>query len=369
MAPRPRSKGSKDLPPNLYRKTDKRNGATYYTYRDPVSGRTFGLGQDKAKAVQEATAANLADQLRPSLEQRIATTTQPSLPRKPFSEWIEDYRKLYDERGLSETSRKTTGMRLNRLAAHFQGRDVATLTTRDVASYLAELTKDGKAQMAKAMRSLLRDVFMEAMAAGWAEKNPVDLTKPARVTIHRERLTLDLWRLIYAEAKNPWLQRAMELALLTGQRRDDIASMQFKDEADGFLHVVQSKTGARLRISTALRLEALDLDIATIIKRCRDRVLSKHLVHHHRTISRAKAGTPIMLDTISKAFAEARDAAASKHGIAFGKSPPTFHEMRSLAARLHESEGRDPQRLLGHRSARMTDLYRDSRGAEWIDVA
>lgn len=36
-----------------------------------------------------------------------------------------------------------------------------------------------------------RDVFMEAMAAGWSEKNPVDLTKPVRVTIHRERLTLD----------------------------------------------------------------------------------------------------------------------------------------------------------------------------------
>ncbi|MDT4883425.1 hypothetical protein FQZ97_1194650 [compost metagenome] len=98
-------------------------------------------------------------------------------------------------------------------------------------------------------------------------------------------------------------------------------------------------------------------------------MLSKHLVHHHRTISRAKAGTPIVLDTLSKAFAEARDAAAAKHGLDLGKTPPTFHEMRSLAARMHADEGRDPQRLLGHRSAKMTDLYRDSRGAEWIDVA
>ncbi|WP_226298703.1 phage integrase Arm DNA-binding domain-containing protein [Pseudomonas sp. MM213] len=43
MAPRPRNTGSKDLPPNLYRKTDARNGVTYYTYRDPISGRVFGL--------------------------------------------------------------------------------------------------------------------------------------------------------------------------------------------------------------------------------------------------------------------------------------------------------------------------------------
>ncbi|MCO8163311.1 tyrosine-type recombinase/integrase [Pseudomonas sp. 21LCFQ010] len=161
----------------------------------------------------------------------------------------------------------------------------------------------------------------------------------------------------------------MELAVLTGQRRDDIASMLFKDERDGFLHVVQSKTKTRLRISTALRLESLNLELGTVIKQCRDRVLSQHLVHHTRTVSRAKAGSPIVLDTLSREFAAARDRAAAKLGIVLGNSPPTFHEMRSLAARLHDAEGRDPQALLGHRSAKMTDLYRDSRGAEWIDVA
>jgi integrase len=260
-------------------------------------------------------------------------------------------------------------MRLKRLSAEFGKQDIRDISTIDVAGYLSRMAKEGKAQMARAMRSLLRDVFMEAMAAGWTEKNPVEVTKAARVTIKRERLTLEMWRLIYAEAKSPWLQRAMELAVLTGQRREDIASMLFKDEKEGFLHVIQSKTGSRLRISTTLRLDALGLDLAGVIKQCRAGVLSKHLVHHHRTISRAKAGQPIMLDTLSKAFAEARDAAAAKHGLELGKTPPTFHEMRSLAARLHADEGRDPQRLLGHRSAKMTDLYRDSRGAEWIDVA
>lgn len=40
-----------------------------------------------------------------------------------------------------------------------------------------------------------------------------------------------------------------------GPAPDDIASMLFKDVHDGFLHVVQSKTGARIRISTSLRLD------------------------------------------------------------------------------------------------------------------
>lgn len=368
MAPRPRNPGSKDLPPNLYRKTDKRNGVTYYTYRDPVSNRMFGLGSDKAKAIVEAVAANMALQVAPpTLSARMAP--EPTSPDRKFSEWIVEYREILKDRELSESSMRNLHMRLNRIEKAFGDRGIRSLTTMDIADYLAAYVKEGKAQMARVMRSLLRDLFMEAMARGWVDANPVEATKAARVKIKRQRLTLELWKAIYEEAAQPWLKRAMELALITGQRREDIASFVFKDEVDGFLQVVQSKTGARVRISTSVTLECISLSLGEVIRRCRDRVLSKHLVHHHRTISRAKAGTPIMLDTISKEFAAARDRAAEKLGLDLGASPPTFHEQRSLAARLHEDEGRDAQRLLGHRSAKMTDLYRDSRGAEWIDVA
>lgn len=70
-----------------------------------------------------------------------------------------------------------------------------------------------------------------------------------------------------------------------------------------------------------------------------------------------------------KEFSSARKRAAARLGIDLGKVPPPIHEVRSLAARLHADEGRNPQMLLDHRSAGMTDMYRDSRGAEWIDVA
>ncbi|MBH3361179.1 phage integrase Arm DNA-binding domain-containing protein [Pseudomonas guariconensis] len=368
MAPRPRNPGSKDLPPNLYRKTDKRNGVTYYTYRDPVSNRMFGLGSDKAKAIAEAVAANMSLQMAPpTLAARI--TPEPSTPDRPFREWLGEYQLILDGRELSPATLRNVRMRLKRLEEAFGGRGIRSLTTMDIADYLSGFVKEGKAQMARAMRSLLRDLFMEAVGRGWAESNPVEVTRPARVKIKRQRLTLEIWKAIYEEAKQPWLKRAMELAILTGQRREDIANFVFKDEVDGFLQVVQSKTGARLRLSTSITLECVGLNLGEVIRRCRDRVLSKHLVHHHRTISRAKAGSPIMLDTISKEFAEARDRAAAKLGLDFSPNPPTFHEQRSLAARVHDEEGRDAQRLLGHRSAKMTELYRDSRGAEWIDVA
>lgn len=368
MAPRPRKTGSKDLPPNLYRKTDRRNGMTYYTYRDPETNRVFGLGKDKTQAIAEAIAANLAITAAPTLTNRIASVSEPAVSR-PFTEWVAEYRLALEKRDLADSTKRNVGMRLNRLVEEFGARDIRSITTMDVAKYLKGMASEGKAQMSRAMRSLLRDLFMEAIAEGWVDSNPVDVTKAAKVVVRRERLTLELWKAIYAEARHPWLARAMELAVLTGQRRDDIAKMAFKDEVDGYLQVIQGKTGARLRLSTEISLECVGLKLSTVIRKCRDHVLSKHLVHHSRTISRAKAGDPIVLDTISKEFAAARDRAAVKLGLDFGQSPPTFHEMRSLAARLHELEGRDAQRLLGHRSAKMTDLYRDSRGAEWIDVA
>ncbi|MEQ7920197.1 phage integrase Arm DNA-binding domain-containing protein [Xanthomonas sp. WHRI 1810A] len=367
MAPRPRSPGSKDLPPNLYRKTDQRNGVTYYTYRDPVTGRAFGLGKDKDTAIREAVAANHAEVLKPTLASRISAP--PLEKARCFADWIVEHKVIYAEKGLSPHTMHSYKSRIQRLEDEFGEKELRSIRTMDVASFLSALNKAGKANMSRALRSLLRDVFAEAIAAGWCDQNPVDATKAARVQVKRERLSLALWKAIYEETQRPWLRRAMELALLTGQRRDDIASMLFKDEVDGHLHVIQSKTKAKIRISVGIRLEAIDLDLATAIKRCRDRVVSKHMIHHSKTVGSARAGTKIKLDGLSSAFAEERDRAAAKIGLTLSDSPPTFHEMRSLAARLHAAEGRDPQKLLGHRTAAMTDLYRDSRGTEWIEVA
>lgn len=55
--------------------------------------------------------------------------------------------------------------------------------------------------------------------------------------------------------------------------------------------------------------------------------------------------------------------------VSEGKTPPTFHEIRSLASRLYNKQGIDDQALLGHKSGTMTAAYRDVRGAEWVEVA
>lgn len=65
-------------------------------------------------------------------------------------------------------------------------------------------------------------------------------------------------------------------------------------------------------------------------------------------------------------FAEARDLAGLNWPE--DKTPPSFHEIRSLSARLYTEQGIDAQALLGHKSPDMTAIYRDVRGAEWIEV-
>lgn len=84
------------------------------------------------------------------------------------------------------------------------------------------------------------------------------------------------------------------------------------------------------------------------------------------TIIASRTGSVLIEDSISKAFTIARD----KTSLKWEKSPPSFHEIRSLAARLYaEEKGNDfAQKVLGHKSQAMTAVYRDNRGSEWSEV-
>jgi integrase len=223
--------------------------------------------------------------------------------------------------------------------------------------------------MGQAMRSLLLDLFREALAAGWIDRNPVEPTRAPKVVVERARLTLEDFHKIHAyavEHEAPWVARSMELALVTGQRREDLAVLGRKDVHDGRLWVVQQKTGARVCIPLDLRLQAVNWAVGEVIQRCQDKVLAKTFIHHAAFAGRAKPGDKVRLHSITAAFAETRDKAGVT--VPEGKMPPSFHEIRSLATRLYDKEGVDTQALLGHRSASMTAAYRDVRGAEWVEV-
>lgn len=356
MAPRPRKRSRRKLPDYLHERKNSRTGRMYYAYIGP-DGKEYGLGTDKVYAIEQAVDANLRRiKTVPSLWARIE-----KLPL--VSEWTSLYRPKLDD--LAANTRRSAEVYLRRLESELGAKPITEVTTLDITKIVDSYIEAGQKRSANAFRSRMLYVFQEAEAKGWIEKNPVTVTRPVRVTVQRARLTLESFIAIHAAAGrlDPYIQRSMELALVTAQRREDVASMQFTDIEAGFLHVIQGKTSNRVRIPVALRLDAVGWSIAEVISRCRDDVLSHHVIHHTRHRTKSKPGDKIHIDTISRGFSRARELSGMTC-----EDPPTFHEIRSLAERLYDDQGINTQSLLGHKDPRSTALYKDRRGAEWIEV-
>jgi integrase len=216
-----------------------------------------------------------------------------------------------------------------------------------------------KKTMAGTLRSVLSDIFREAIVEGRASVNPVDPTRAPKIEVSRQRLTFEQFQAIRrtAEQQPAWFGLAMDLALVTGQRREDIANMKFSNIYDGRLHIIQIKTGAMIAVPLSLSLESAGLKLSAVVDRCRLVSRCDYLIS--AGIRKNSPDGSIHPDGLTKGFVKARKNA----GIALSETPPTFHEIRSLAGRLYEKEyGKDfAQKLLGHKSEKMTEKYLDMR--------
>ncbi len=145
------------------------------------------------------------------------------------------------------------------------------ITTRHIAEFLEFWIAQNKKTMAATMRSVLSDIFREAIVEGHIENNPVTPTRAAKAVVMRERLELKQYGPIReaAETMPPWCCLAMDLALVSGQRREDLTQMRFSHIVDGRLQVEQGKTGALLSLPLDLELKCMGLRLGTIIDRCR----------------------------------------------------------------------------------------------------
>ncbi len=134
--------------------------------------------------------------------------------------------------------------------------------------------------------------------------NPAQATRQPRNRVIRERLSLEEWKEIYAAAEHhpPYLQCAMLLAVVTGQRIGDISRMKFSDIWDDMLHVEHEKTGAKVALPLSLRCEALNITLREVVAKCRDAVVSKYLVHFRHSTSQATRGDRVSANSITTTF-------------------------------------------------------------------
>jgi len=370
MSPARRSARRRDWPRGLY---EPRLG--YFVWRHPDTGESHVLGRIPiAYAKNEAMRAN----------KHVADTTMPDLvamlsgARNSMAELVANM-PAAEKRSTANTFRAldkiiTDGALLDGERVKGLGQIAcADLTVMHCADLLDVMVQAGNGHQAQAVRVRLVAVCTRGMHKGWMTGNPAEVTAKPVATVSRARLTLEAFLAIReASAEWPWLARAMNLALVTGQDRSTVAAAQRKHVAAGRLICHRSKTADKappLAIPLAIRLDVLGLSLDDILRE-RTGIVSPYIVHHTLAQGRAKPGDAVGVNLITRAFSEARRLAGLPDLDADGKAAPTFHEIRSLCKRLYDKQGDvDTKALLGHTTEAMSALYKKTRDMTPVEVA
>ena len=273
---------------------------------------------------------------------------------KTLNQWAEIYRQLVNGRPIGDKTKANRRGALTHVLAGLGGRTISAVRPHEVSAMIQRIAVLHP-QTAKRVLFEAADLFNEAMNYGWIDRNPASSVKAPVCRIQRRRLTLDQWCAIRRHATEhmpPWVSRMLTLALATGQRRSDLVKMRFSDVWDKHLHVEQVKTGARLALPLAQRLDALGITLGEAIEDCRGYSVGTEF------LLRKNNGAPPGDASLSARFEAAREGALpSVSGI-----PASLHECRSLSERLYRAQGIDTMTLLGHKHQAMTDMYNDDRG-------
>lgn len=362
---RPRSNKNKDLPVNLYRG----DGGTW-RYRHPTTGKFHGMGHDKNKAI--IAARKLNELLIPATD-LVARV----LGEVTFGEFAEEFlanKRRKDGREPAENTKRAYANYLKRCEAwnDLPLSNITLLMTNNLLDALPASTSIG-------CRSLLGELFDVAISKGLINDNPARQTLKRYRTKQRKRHTIEGLTAIRA-ASPLWLQNAIDIAMLTTQRRIDIINMKWSDIYDGYLHVAQVKTTDDpedefefLEGAGYVRIK-VDSELQRVLDRCKDDILSPFIIHR---APKKKHGRPLKVEKehwtqiddqyLSHQFLEAVKRSNAYPGLT-GRQIPSFHEVRALSIFMHKKAGKSAQQLAGHTTERMTEVYASGHEITWNDV-
>lgn len=370
MAPRQRSPAKRNWPDNLY----ERGG--YYSWKNPLTGVELGIGRDRAEAFEEAKEANLhvAGLMQKSrLVHKVTGDAERTL-----ATWSTKFAKVLQAKKLAPHTRKMYASCDKRLLTELGADTPMAAVTPMMISDLIDGIAENMPHRALQIRGYAREFFRVAKVKGWITESPVQDLGQIRKTTKRARLSLDVFLRIYTTTKRLWLKNAIALALVSGQRREDIATFETSDWRDGGWYCEQGKGhpdkggagrgGRKVFIPGALRLDAFGKSLEDVYKQCRaTRVFSRFVIHHtEHHGDHCERGDPVHIDSLSNRF---HDEIAALEIDWAGKQPPSFHEIRSLSERLYAAQGGvDTSELLGHKDKKTTEIYHDDRGADWVRI-
>ena len=351
----------KRKPPGLHHAKGA-NGKVYYSCIHPITGKRHGLGTDFATACRLLHKLNA--EYPTNREAEIWARIEGK--GKTFGAFVEKFKEALQERNLKpNTLRSRHHVLDNVLMPRFGSWQLKDVDAEAITDLLSEFKSQGKNRMAQTIRSVLIDLFLEAVSTGWlkANHNPASLTRNPTATAKRSRLSLEQFNVIYSLADD-WMQRALELAILTSHAGGtELTAMQ--KPVDGYLQVQRTKTGVRIKIPVTLKLDVLNWTLQDAIAKCLTTgIESPYLLHHVSDAGNMGKGKPMHPYRITRAFTEI----VRRSGIVWeeGKEAATLYEVRSLSERLYRKQGVDVKTLLGHKDSRSTERYDDLRGDDWL---
>jgi len=362
---RPRKKGYKSLPPNLYwHKTLNR-----FYYRHPVTKKDTYFDS----ATDEMTAINTAHICNGELIKKIEKADVILGSIMSMSKWCEHFENvILPKKKLADNTIRDYKNQLKRIKLHYKDADISTMTVLDVSTFLDKIAETAPV-LSNRTRSLMMLLFKYAIAKGYLENNLADQTMPVEIEKKRKRLTLDQYKAIlnFKQEINgqvvetpKFLKIAMRLAFATAQREGDVMMMRYDGIVNGELRVKQEKTKKQIEIALFPELEKIIADSK------KDNLLSPYIVHRDPKKNIAFKGrqhyTQCSKEYVSKAFAEIRDLLPEFKAMK-DEEKPTFHEIRATAIKWYEDQGFDVQHLAGHSDRKMTEHYKKGHD-DWQKV-
>ena len=321
------------------------------------------LGTDRIKAIEAAKQLNLAFMQGADLVRSVMGS-----PSGTFSGFLDKYEtEILPPRELAKGTLELYAVHFRRFRKYFEGKAVDEISIRMIAELLDSLTP----RTANQCRALLIDIFNHAASKGICPDNPALSTITRIEKKKRKRHTIEGIKAIRRVAP-AWLRNAIDLALITAQRRTDILDMRFDGVRDGFLYLVQKKT-AKASDAAWIRFVVTD-ELQAVINRCKDSVASPYLIHRKPTRLLQKQAqtkehwTKIEERYLTQAFKDARDLAGC-YADWKEEEMPGFHEVRALSLHLYKKAGKDGQAIAGHASETMTKNYqKDHADVIWSDA-
>lgn len=377
MTPRRRSAQGSSLPPNTYRNPS--GGHVYYRWENPATRQKVSLGRDleAAKARAEQLNAELASTFG-SLTRREMNVRGGDLNCAiVLDRWWDEFvpRQDWSPRYLDEM--RILKSRYARLWGKYKFLGI----TRTVLQ--AHWAKIGPHAWQR-HRQFWIHVFQFARSQ-WRqiETNEAEMTlraPAADMKRKRQRHTLEGYEAIRKAAPRD-LQVAMDLALYSLQRREDLVRLTrndvIRDQEPWVLQVSPSKSarrGVHLRLKAPRGSKLRAALEAALALPAELGVMSPALLAHkpiRRTHGAGKTSVyQWSAQSLTKAFAAARDASGAYNELPSDEQP-TLHQLRALGSWLYREAGYPEdhvQAILGHASVAMTEAYQSDHSVAWQDV-